>query len=132
MRPKFKNYKIFRHDVFAESHKFKDDEKARLLRWKYADAFSKFKMQTIDKFCSLNFKELAMKYGIGSGYEKYEKEWIFGPFDIGFDMLEVETGLIQEHQWSYIYFWVPLDRPDMVKYFEEVQLPYRVKVVTRI
>ena len=125
-----KKYKIYRFDIYAHMIKSKDEQKMNVLRWKYAGEYGEFKQQLIDKFCSKDFKTLAEDHFIKK--TPYKKEWIFGPFDIGQDMLEEEIGLICEEHWYYKYYKVPIDNKELISFFDQQTFSFNVKIVQTI
>jgi len=125
-----KKYLVLRFDVYAQMKKSKDEQKMRELRWKYAGEYTDFMIRLLNRFCSLNFTELGELYF--SPANSYKKSWIFGPYDIGMDMLEEELGLIREHQWMYVYFKIPRENVDMVEFFTSQEFSFNVKTVQTI
>lgn len=125
-----KKYLVLRFDVYASGSKSKDMDKLTKLRWKYAGEHSEFKKDLINKFCSVSFNTLAITYI--DPKIKYKKPWIFGPFDIGLDMLEEEVGLVMEFHWMYVYYKIPRDNVELIKFFEERKFSFKIKTVQTI
>ena len=131
-----KEYKIFRFDVYAQITKSKDEDALLKLRWKYANEFTEFQVELINKFCSETWDALNRKYTmidpVTKTFPKYKKSWIMGSFDIGMDMVAEETGLLMEHHWMYVYFKVPIANKEMIEFFESKTFSFNVKTVKRI
>ena len=125
------DYHILRFDAYGKMLKFKDEDASHKIRYEYAKVYTVFKTDLINKFCSVSWENLNKKYGYIKP-AKYVKEWIFGPFDIGDDMLQEETGLRKEHHWMYVYYKIPKVNKEMVEFFDKYSLPFNVKLVKKI
>jgi hypothetical protein len=128
--------KIYKVDFVIK----KGANEGKLLKQRYAriNEFLPFKRNLIDKFCSEKFEDL-VKYTLFAKHlniepKKYESSNglpLFNDYEIGFDMLYKEYGLVIEYQWSYTYYGVPLVHTEMVKFFDE-NVPKWVKTVKKI
>ena len=125
-----KKYLVLRFDVYASGTKSKNEDKLNKLRWQYAGEHSEFKKDLIDKFCSVDFTTLAVSYF--DSKNRYKKPWIFGPFDIGLDMLEEEVGLVMEFHWMYVYYKIPRENVELIKFFEDRKFSFKIKTVQTI
>jgi hypothetical protein len=119
-----KNYLILRFDIYNKISKSKNKDKLNKIRWQYAEEYTKFQIELFDRFCSLTFKELSDKYFLYK--ENYKKNWVIGVYDIGWDMLQDELGLVREYQWSYHYFKIPINNIELIKFFKEYKFTFQV------
>lgn len=125
-----KKYLVLRLDVYCYRVKSKDEDKLRKLRWDYGGEYVEFTIDLINKFCSRNFEDLSLEFF--NPKNKYKKSHIFGPYDVGMDMLEEELGLRREHNWNYIYFKIPRENEELIKFFESQKFSFEVKTVQTI
>jgi hypothetical protein len=123
-------YLILRFDIYGSRRKIKDKTKKMVIMQRNIDEFGDFQIKLVDKFCSESFQVIIKKYFFGK--EKYKKPSITGIFDIGMDLLSEEIGLLLERHWSYLYFKVPKDNIELVRFFEEQDFSFEVKRVKTI
>jgi len=124
-----KKYVVLRHDVYAKQYKTKDKEKKRLIQNRnYGENFE-FLIALLNKFCSKNFDGLSVYF---DSRIKYKKSYIFGPYDIGMDMLEEELGLRRESNWDYYYYKIPIENKELVDFFLNWKFSFDVKRVQTI
>lgn len=131
-----KDYLILRFDVSAQITKSKNEKKLNILRWKYAMEHTEFEVDLINKFCSKNFIELGNEYynfDIETGkFKKYKNGHVYGQFDIGYDMLKDEIGLLKETHWGYIYYKIPRSNEELIEFFLNQKFSFNVKTVKTI
>lgn len=126
-----KDYRIFK---FKNSIGIKT-EKQRQKSYGNAKELVKFKQRLIEKFSGETFDTLS-RFWIGpdktfGNREKYKKEWLSSPFDIGIDMLCEKYGLRWENHWDQLYVAIPLKHPDLLAFVEEIK-PDWATVVKKI
>ncbi len=124
-----KKYVVLRHDVFAKQYKTKDKEKKRLVQHRNYGEEIEFNQALFNKFCSKNFEELQIYHYPAN---QYKKSWIFGPYNVGYDMLEEEVGLRRESHWDYYYYKIPIENKELVNFFLDWKFSFDVKRVQTI
>lgn len=124
-----KKYLVLRHDVFTKCYKTKDKEKKRLIQHRNYGEEMEFSQALFNKFCSMNFEQLGIYFYAAN---KYKKSWIFGPYNVGYDMLEEELGLIRENHWDYYYYKIPIENKELVEFFTSWKFSFDVKTVQTI
>lgn len=131
-----KPYLVLRFDIYAQITKAKNEDKLNKLRWKYASEYTQFQIDLINNFCSKNFEELNFYYyeidPETGHFKKYKDGHIFGPYDIGHDMLKDELGLLREHHWMYIYYKVPRSNEKLISFFLNQKFSFNVKTLKTI
>lgn len=126
-----KKYLVMRHDVFAKCYKTKDKEKLRLVQHRNYGEEMEFNQALFNKFCSKNFEELGI-YFFSKNVYKADKPYIMGPYNVGYDMLEDELGLIRQSSWDYYYYKIPRENKELVDFFTSWKFSFNVKTVQTI
>jgi len=120
---KCKDYKIYKFNVvISKKEGIKNLSKDR---WARAQESTQFKIKLINTLAPENFEALS-KYTLfakplGLKMEEYVSprgHYTSDAYEIGLDMLHTKYGLLMEHHWSYTYYFVPLNQPELLEFFE--------------
>lgn len=124
-----KDYLILRFDLYAQITRSKNENKLNKIRWEYATAHTAFLHKLIDTFSGTTFDKLCQDW---IDRIPYSKEWISSPHDRGIDIVKEKEGLLTVHQWMYLYYKIPIKNTKMINFFKKVNLPFNIKIVSKV
>ena len=124
-----RSLKIYKYDIDMKGRV--RNESNRVRRWKRVQELVDFKNSFIDKFNSETQKELHKYDWRNPDSIPYKNARWRDINEVAFDMMHDDFGLQTEHQWTYFYIGVPLERTDIIEYLDENN-PTWCKTVERI